>query len=197
MIKAGITGGIGSGKSTVCKMFHTLGAPIFHADQVAKGLYEDEQVKSLMLRHFGNDIFTEDGQVDKKTLAGKIFGDKEDLEFVQSIIHPRVRAAFSHWVSRENHFPYVLYEAAVLIESGYYRFLDKIILITAPEELRIQRVMERDKVTREDVMRRMENQWPEEKKEPFSDFLIDNSGETALIPQVLTIHQALTNQAKV
>lgn len=191
MLKVGLTGNIGSGKSLVARMFRILQIPVFDADGEAKKLYRDETVKQELRSAFGDRIFTTLGEVDKKTLAQIIFNNKAAISKISEIIHPAVRQRFKIWSGQFTKAPYLIYEAAVIIESGYSKKLDRVVLVTAPAETRIKRVMKRDDVKREDVVKRMKNQWPEKRKKSHADFLIDNTGNRMLIPQVLEIHEQL------
>jgi dephospho-CoA kinase len=191
MLKVGLTGNIGSGKSLIASIFQTLGIPVFCADAEAKKLYESNTVKDQLRRWFGGHIFTEEGEINRKTLAGIIFNDEDKLKKVNELIHPLVRESFGEWISERQNDPYVIYEAAILFESGHYKSLDKIILVTAPAEIRIKRVMERDGIPRADVLARMAHQWEEEKKMHLADFIIRNDGKQMVIPQVMEVHRRL------
>ncbi|HZW76902.1 MAG TPA: dephospho-CoA kinase [Flavobacteriaceae bacterium] len=183
----GLTGGIGSGKTTVARMFEELGVPVYYADDEAKKLNDtSETIKTGLTNLLGNELYKE-GKLDRKKLAEIIFSDKKILEKVNQIIHPEVAAHFKEWVSRQKS-PYVLKEAAILFESGSYQFCDAVILVTAPEEERILRVMQRDNVTREQVMARMRNQWPEEQKKALADYIIENLHQTETLIKVKNLH---------
>lgn len=190
MIKVGLTGNIGSGKSTVAQMFRILGIPLHPADTIARSLLETSLVKKELLGAFGSSVFDGEG-VDRKKLAAIVFHDKEALDSLNAIIHPRVRAHLEGWLDEHRHYPYVIQEAAILFESGFYSFFDRVILVSCPEEITIQRVMDRDSISREDVLVRLKNQWPEVKKIPHSDYIINNDGSELLIPQILAIHKEL------
>jgi dephospho-CoA kinase len=192
MIKAGITGGIGSGKTTICKIFSILGVPIYHADERAKILLsQSPDIREQIKETFGEEIYTDGTILNREKLAQIIFNDKGALTKINSMIHPLVYADFFHWCkSQISH--YVLLEAAIMFESGGYQKLDKTIMINAPEDLRITRVIERDNVSNEQVLARMRNQWPEERKVPLADFIINNDGNSMLIPVVLKIHKTLS-----
>ena len=190
MIKVGITGGIGSGKSLVCEVFERLGVPVFYADQQAKWLYDhDQQVRQQLIRHFGPEIYDEQG-LKRSLLASKIFNDPEALKKVNQIVHPPVREKFLQWCRSYQHLPYVLEEAAILFESGAHEGLDYTILVYAPEEIRIQRVMERDQVSQQEVKQRMRHQKADEDKMDQADFVLYNDGSQMLIPQILNIHRS-------
>ena len=191
-IKVGITGGIGTGKSFVSKIFKSLNIPFYDADQEAKlVMVKDNRVREALVQAFGRDTYLEEGEVNRAYLSGMVFNDPQKLARLNSIVHPAVIQASVDWANRQT-APYILKEAALLYESGSYKNLDYTILVTAPEELRIERVMQRDKVEREDVLRRMARQMPEEEKLQYADFLIHNDGVLPLLPQVLAIHNNLT-----
>lgn len=196
MLKIGVTGGIGSGKSTVCKLFQLLGVPVYSADVEAKKiLQEDTLVKEEVINLFGNIIVDETGTIDRKKIADIVFIDKKKLENLNSIIHPVVKRHFYEWLKNQT-APYVLKEAAILFESGTYRELDQIITITAPVDIRIKRVMERDVVSKESVEQRIKQQMSDEEKIRLSQFVIMNNEEELIIPQVLKIHQQLIQKSQ-
>lgn len=192
MLKVGITGGIGSGKTTVCKIFETLGIPVYYADDRAKWLMtHDPELMAAISNTFGEDAYTTEGQLNRAYLAKVVFGDDEKLAQLNALVHPAVFRDGSEWHHSQTGAPYTLREAALLFESGSYRAIDKMIVVTAPLEIRVKRVMERDHVTEAAVMARIEKQWPEEEKVKRADFVIFNSGERLLVPQVLEIHRSL------
>jgi dephospho-CoA kinase len=191
MLKVGLTGNIGSGKTFVASIFGTLGVPVFVADTEAKKLYDREEIRMMLRGLFGGRIFNEDGSIDKKSLASEVFNNPENLQRLSQVIHPMVRETFGRWSLERSNSPYVLYEAAILFESGYYKDLDKIILVMAPEEIRVKRVMERDGASRDEVLSRMTNQWQEDKKVSMADFIINNNGSEMVIPQVLEVHRRI------
>lgn len=169
----GLTGGIGSGKTTVAAYFEKMGVPVYIADDGAKRVMQSpiivEQVKSV----FGSDIF-ENEILNRTKLAQIVFGNKERLEQLNRIVHPAVKQDFESWKENHRDYDFVIYEAAILFESGSYKNCDVIITITAPEELRIERVIKRDKTTREQVLSRMKMQWNDEKRISMSNFVINN-----------------------
>lgn len=187
----GVTGGIGSGKTTVCKIFESLKIPVFYADRVGGLLLNDEHVKQIIAKEFGSQVFAED-KIDRKKLAQLVFNDKPSLEKLNTIIHPRVAKEFDAWKTNTNSI-YGLKEAAILFESGSNKGLDGIIYIAAPQELRIQRVTKRDGVTKQMVIDRINNQWPESKKIGLSDYVINNDESVSLIQQVLQLHKELSD----
>ncbi len=190
MIKVGITGGIGSGKSIVCGMFQTLGVEIYSADSEAKKMLDNPEIKEQIIEIFGNQIL-QSGVVDRKKLAAFVFQDKFALQKLNTIIHPAVKKHFDDWANKAHSSPYLMKEAAILFESGTNKGLDFIITVTAPEKLRIKRVMLRDKISEAEVLKRMENQMSEQEKIKLSDFVIMNDEENLLIPQVLEIHNKI------
>jgi len=190
MLKAGLTGNIGSGKTVVAGIFKTLGVPVFDADSEAKAILRHESVKEELKELFGLSIFGK-GEIDRSKLAGIVFNDKIALERLNSIIHPAVRRCFDDWTAENSGNPYLVYEAAIIFESGFYRHLDFVIMISANDEIRLERVMRRDNASREMVMSRMKNQWPEERKCKMADFIITNENRELLIPQVIKAHDKL------
>ncbi|OJX49998.1 MULTISPECIES: dephospho-CoA kinase [Flavobacterium] len=169
----GLTGGIGSGKSSIAKHIESLGIPVYIADTEAKKILDTADVIAKVIALFGDDIL-ENGKIDRKKIAALVFQDPEKLKKYNAIIHPEVYLHFQNWVKQHNNYPLVVKEAAILFESGSYKDCDKIILVTAPKENRIQRVMKRDAVTREAVEQRMSHQWDDETKKSMSDFVIEN-----------------------
>jgi dephospho-CoA kinase len=193
MIRIGLTGNIGSGKSTVARIFETFDVPVFYADAEGRRVLEADAVKLQIQTLFGNGVFT-DGTINRQKLAEIVFRDKEQLDRLNAIIHPAVRNSFEKFTAQNSGSPYIIYEAAIMIESGSYKNFDKIIFVSADRELRISRVIARDKVTRETVLLRMQNQWPEKKKLPVAQFVINNNDNRLLIPQVLNIHRHLVGE---
>ncbi len=195
MIQVGITGGIGSGKTTVCNIFKELGVPIYFADQRAKDLYiENADVKKKVIELLGEGSYTTSGEVNKAFIAQHVFQDKTQLTALNAIIHPAVRTDYEHWCKNQT-AAYVLREAAILIESGAYQTCDKIIVVTAPEALRIERVVQRDQTSEQEVKNRIMHQLTDIERLEYADFEIINDGEQSLVKQVLAIHQALVNEA--
>lgn len=193
-LKVGITGGIGSGKTLVCNVFALLGVPVYFADEQAKYILQnDTDVISAVKHLLGNKSYTSEGLLNRKYIASIVFADTELLKKYNAIIHPAVFDHAHRWMQAHAHYAYILKEAALLFESGSYRELDKIICVTAPEKLRMERVMQRDNISAEEVVQRMQNQWPEEQKISRSDYIIYNDGSQMLIPQVMEIHRSLLN----
>lgn len=184
----GLTGGIGSGKSTVAGMFRDLDVPIFIADQEAKAIMDqDREVREAICSLLGKEAYTDDGP-DRAYIASVVFKDRELLEKLNGIIHPAVHKRFEKWY-RAQEAPYVIYEAAILFEQGGNDKCDKVILVTAPKEIRISRVTKRDRSSREQVLERMHNQWPDEKKIPLADIVIENIELEETLRIVKNIHQ--------
>ena len=189
-LKIGLTGGIGSGKTTVCMIFKTLGVPVYDADTQAKQLMNtDPELKTLLQEYFGNDIYR-NGMLDRRRLADIIFNDRTALEKVNSWVHPAVARDFEQWCTRQTS-PYVLEEAAIIFESNIAHRFEKTILVTAPDTVRIERVCARDHVSPEMVRERMAHQWSEEKKITMADYVIYNDDMQLLTPQVMKIHRHL------
>lgn len=192
--RIGITGGIGSGKTTACRLFEILGIPVYYADDRAKWLMQNDKELIVQIKDaFGEGAYQASGVLDRTYLAGIVFQDKSKLEQLNSIVHPAVRTDGINWDAEHSGFPYTLREAALLYESGIYELLDQIITVTAPEAVRIERVMKRDNVDEAAVRARMDKQWPEDKKVELADFVIYNDGKQSLIQQVYHIHQQLTS----
>lgn len=190
----GITGGIGTGKSYVSKVFKALGVPFYDADDEAKKIMStDPMLKTALKEAFGEEVYFTDGSLNRAWLSQQVFQDKAKLELLNSIVHPIVIEAGRVW-SENQRTPYTLKEAALLYESKSYLLLDATILVTAPLELRIQRVMQRDQVERADVIKRIDKQMPEEDKMKLADYIIINDGETPLLPQIEKIHQTLLSR---
>lgn len=186
----GITGGIGSGKSTVCRVFHSLGVPVFNADDEAKELYHDNEVREKVTALLGKNAYKND-ELDRAYVASKVFSDKERLAELNSIIHPAVQQRFEDWCSSQSGHAYVLKEAAILFEAGSDKGTDAVIMVSAPHELKIKRVMQRDGVSAEQVEKRMKNQWKDEEKIKRATYVIYNDEEQLVLPQVLKVHEEL------
>jgi dephospho-CoA kinase len=195
MLKVGITGGIGSGKSTVAYIFAQLGVPCFFADDQAKLAYLDPEVKTKVLGLFGSNAYV-NNLPDKSYISQKIFSDKSFLSNLNQIIHPFVATQFQEFCSKHKQFPYILKEAAILFESESYKALDLSILVVADKRLRIQRVMDRDGLSENEVLLRMDKQWSDEKKIKLASFVVYNNNTDLLIPQVLDLHHKILKLAK-
>lgn len=194
----GITGGIGSGKSTVCRIFQILGVPVFEADAVAKNLYDtNPEVKAGLIRLFGEEIYTADDLLDRKKLASLIFTNEIHLKKVSELVHPVVRKAFESWLKMHEKQPYIIHEAAILFESGFYKMMDFTILVSAPEKERIKRVMARDGISGQMVRERMQKQWNEEKKQQLASKILVNDNKNLMIPEIIQIDKNLKKHGKI
>lgn len=192
MLKIGLTGGIGSGKSTVAQLFELLGIPVYYADDAAKQLMNtDEELKSSIKKNFGEQAY-KNNELDRHYMATVVFNDPEKLSLLNSLVHPATLKDAEQWMNRQA-TAYTIKEAALLFESGADKMLDYVIGIAAPEKLRIERVMKRDGVSREEVMKRLSKQMDEKKKISLCDFILANDETRLLIPQVLELHQKLIN----
>lgn len=192
----GLTGGIGSGKSTVAKIFSRLAIPCYDSDHFAKTLIDtDKELQSELRKLMGNSIIHKNGLVNRQAMADLIFSNEALLKKVNNLIHPAVGVHFHKWQNAQSSV-YILKEAAILFESGSYKTCDKVIVVSAPEELRITRVEERSGQSRSEIEARIAKQWPEEKKISLADYHIVNDGSQSLIEQVFTIHQILLEVAE-
>lgn len=188
----GLTGGIGSGKSTVASIFQQLGVPVYNSDIRAKHLMnENEEIIANIKAVFGNSTYNSNGVLQREVLASIVFNNATKLQQLNSIVHPWVKKDTTEWEKKHEAHAYVIKESAILFETGIYKDMYKIILVTAPEDIRINRVMERDSCTRSDVLQRISKQFSDEKKIPLSDYIIVNDGIQALLPQVKEIHQKI------
>lgn len=191
MLKVGLTGNIGSGKSTVCRIFEILRVPVFYADNEAKIILEKPNVLSELTSFLGKEIIADSGKPDRAVIAQKVFSDKQLLEKLNSVIHPYVIERYKNWLEQNKSYPYTVKEAAILIESGYFHDFDKIIVVASDENIILERVAKRDNISRESVKSRLNNQMPQEEKVALADFVINNYENNMLIPQVLEVHKAL------
>jgi len=203
MIGVGVTGGIGSGKSTVCRIFRTLlGIPVYDSDANARRITdEDPEIISQIINLFGKEAYTQSGTgfegtiiLDRRFVAGRVFDDPALLGALNGIIHPAVEADFNEWAAGQQDAPYVIQEAAILFESGAAEKLDAVIAVVAPLELRVERVMDRDGLTEEEVHRRMANQIYEDELLARADYVIIADGNRPLVPQILEIDKKLTSR---
>lgn len=191
MLTVGITGGIGSGKSTICRIFEVMEVPVFNADAEARRIQnEDPNIRSSMISLFGNEVYNDDG-LNRKLVAELVFNNKLLLDQLNKIIHPATLVAFEKWKQDYSSNHYVIKEAAILFESKSNIGLDKIIVVSAAEELRIERIIKRDNISREQIISRMNNQLAEEERIAKADFVIVNDEKSAIIPQVLAVHEKL------
>ena len=190
MKKIGITGNIGSGKSYVCKIFENLGIPVFYSDDETKKLYLIPSVKTLIINHFGQEVYFDDGTLNRKLLSYHLFKNEEAMRFIESVLYPALNQHFDQWCEQQRS-PYVLYESAILFEKNYEKFFDKIIFVSAPEDIRLQRVMKRDDCSEENVRSRMRLQFDENTKISKADYVIYNDGTKPVEPQVLELNKLL------
>jgi dephospho-CoA kinase len=195
MLRIGLTGGIGSGKTTVAKVFEVLGVPVYYADDAAKRLMnEDGELKKAIISRFGEGAYT-NGVINRFYLAAEVFYNSRKLEELNALVHPATLADSEKWMQQQTS-PYAIKEAALIFESNSEKYLDYVIGVSAPPALRIQRAMLRDNSTKEDVNARMNKQINEEIKMKRCDFLIINDEEQAVIPQVMILHEKLLELSK-
>ncbi|MCL6217721.1 dephospho-CoA kinase [Zunongwangia pacifica] len=195
MIKVGLTGGIGSGKTTISNMFKELGVPVYIADDAGKELMNTSaEIRQKIIQLLGEESYQND-QPNRPFIASKVFQDKNLLEKLNAIIHPAVAQHFREWFAAQSS-AYIVYEAAILFEKGSYKDFDYSILVTAPKETRIQRVLKRDHTSREQIEARMNNQWSDEKKEKLADFVIKNEEIEESKKQVIHLNEIILKSAK-
>ena len=190
MMQVGLTGGIGSGKTWVGRVFATLGIPVYSADDAAKRLMNEQpELRQALIRLMGPEVYDAAGLV-RSVMAERVFRQPELLRQVNATVHPAVWQDFDRWTEQQT-APYVLLEAAVLFEAGLYRRLKANILVTAPQQVRLERVMRRDGVSEEAVLQRMDCQWTDERKVPLADYLIRNDDTQLILPQIVAVDTAL------
>ncbi|MBA2745117.1 MAG: dephospho-CoA kinase [Flavisolibacter sp.] len=193
MLRIGLTGGIGSGKSTVAKIFELLGVPVYYADETTKDLYHtNKDLKNAMLHHFGDAIYKNE-KLDRQQLARIVFNDPEKLQLLNHLVHPLTILDAEAWMKKQK-APYIIKEAAILFESGSAAGLDQIIGVSAPLALRMLRVIKRDQLSREQVLKRMEKQLDESIKMKLCDHIIQNDEQQLVIPQVVALHEKFLKQ---
>ncbi len=191
MIQLGVTGGIGSGKTTVCKVLEQFGIPVYNADEEAKKLLDSKAIGQKVIQAFGNNILHTSGTIDRKKLATLVFEDEQKLAVLNSIIHPALAIHYSEWLSSKKKYSLVVKEAAILFESGSYKGMDKIVSVYAPQELRIKRAMQRTNASRSEIMSRIKKQLPEKEKMKRSDFVLYNDEKKMLLPQLILLLKQL------
>jgi dephospho-CoA kinase len=190
MTRLGITGGIGSGKSTVARVFEILGVPVFYADIVAKQAYSDQGIRQQIIDRWGEHLLTPSG-VQVEFMRKKIFQSEENRTFINGLVHPWVQERYNEWKALTRKHPYTLKEAALLIESGGYKDCDKIILITAPMDRRIKRIALRDGLTPQDIEKRILAQWSDEEKRKYADYVWANDNAFPLLDHILKLDNLL------
>jgi dephospho-CoA kinase len=197
-MQVGITGGIGSGKSMVCRIFHLLGVPVYDADSRAKSLMTTDGILiSAVKKEFGVLSYNQDGTLNRNYLALEVFSDKDRLTKLNNLVHPRVGVDYERWLKQQTGSRYIIKEAALIFETGTYRVLDKVIVVHAPEQLRIKRVLQRDTQRSEQQIREIiRNQLPEEEKILQADYVIDNDENRLVIPQVIDLDNSLSRMAE-
>lgn len=196
MLKAAITGNIGSGKTTVCKIFESLGVPVFYADTEAKALYKNEKIRVRVQEVFGKDVFNQRQELERKKLARIVFRNPEALSKLNAIIHPALMKRYSRWLQNHPNAPYTLHEAAVIFENHLEKAFDFIITVSCPEKIRMERIKSRENISEREIKNRMKRQWSDKRKEALSDAVIRNDGTQFLIPQVMEIHHKLIQKIK-
>lgn len=189
----GLTGGIGSGKTTVAKVFTAMRVPVFNSDDVAKEIVNTDKKVVKAIKDLFGDVYS-NNKLDAKKVAAIVFNDKEALNKLNKIVHPKVAEQFNKWIKENQSASILIKEAAILIESGAYQQMDKIILVTAPNEIKIERVKKRDGISETKVKERMSKQLSDAEKLSYADFKIDNGGGKLVIPQVLKIMEEINNQ---
>jgi dephospho-CoA kinase len=195
MLKVGLTGGIGSGKTTVAQIFEVLSIPVYYADPSARELMnKDPELKQKIITSFGSEAY-KNGELDRTYLGSVVFRDSEKLSLLNSIVHPVTIRNSEIWMKNQK-TAYAIKEAALIFEAGLEKYLDYVIGVTAPESLRIQRVVDRDHITREKVLDRVRHQMDEKEKISRCDFVIQNDGIQPLLPQVLAVHEKLMKDWK-
>ncbi len=191
MVKIGLTGNIGSGKTMVAGIFSTLGIPVYYADDASKKFLDDPIIKKEIIKHFGYGILTNGYEINRRSLATIVFTDEKALLLLNSILHPRIKQDFRNWAQAQENKPYVIQEAAIIYESGFSKEYDYIIHVSCPKETAIDRVVKRDRIDGHSVLRRMQFQLDDAEKTRLADFVISNNGSELVIPQVLAIHRQL------
>lgn len=188
----GVTGGIGSGKSTICRVFQVLGIPVYNSDKRAKILMnEDEELHAQLVETFGDKVM-KDGVLNRDFLAEHVFNNENKLHKLNALVHPAVGKDFEKWVKKHKKTAYVVKEAALLVETGIYKSLDKLIVVVAEKEERIRRVLKRDPFrTREEVLRIIANQSSDSEKTKLADFVIENNNKKRVLPELLKIHKMM------
>lgn len=193
MLKIGLTGNIGSGKTSVAHVFEVLGIPVFYADNESKKLLTDSKVKKQLVKLFGEAILTKSKEVNKQKLASLVFTDKEKLKDLNELLHPLVYQRYLNWIEVQQ-ANYTILEAAILFESGFNKYVHQSICVYADKKSRIKRIIKRDHFEKADIEARIKNQWSDEKKNALADFIINNNEDEMIIPQILKIHKKIVSK---
>jgi len=191
MLKVGLTGNMGSGKTVISGIFSILGIQVYNADAESKRFLDSEKVIHELLKHFGYSILTNERTINRRSLASIVFTNENALLVLNSILHPMIMQDFMVWSRQYGATPYVIQEAAILFESGFRNEFDFVIHVSCPKEIAIERVIKRDQIDGNSVLKRIHFQMEDKEKAALSDFVIVNDGSTLIIPQVLSVHQKL------
>lgn len=195
MLKIGITGGIGSGKSTVCNILKNLGVPVFSSDDAGKFLLNnDDYLKTQIKKIFDEDMYTSTGRLDRERMAKLVFNNPDELQKLNELVHPKVKAEFDSWCKKNDKRPYVVKEAAILFETGLYREFNKMVTVFCSKEERIRRIMKRDNTTKGQIEKRMIQQITDDERNKLADYILINDGVEDLLPQVMELHELLLNE---
>ena len=195
MLKVGVTGGMGSGKSTVCNILKNLGVPVFSSDDVGKYLLNnDDYLKNEIKTHFDSDMYTSTGRLDRNRMAQLVFNNPDELKKLNELVHPRVKAEFDSWCKKMEKRPCVVKEAAILFETGQHKELDKMVTVFCPKEERIRRIIKRDDTSKELIEKRMMQQYSDAERNALATYIIMNDGKEELLPQVMELHELLLNE---
>lgn len=198
MKKVALTGNIGSGKSWVSQLFQRIGIPVFNSDEEAKRLYDRDDIREAMKARFGDDVYMDDNQINKKRVAEIIFNDSDAMHQVEQLLYPALNAYFDEWAEQQE-TPYVLYESAIVFEKGLADRFDAVVMVSATEQTRLRRVMLRDHCDEEEVRERMATQWTENEKREKADYIIEHDSDDEddyLLEQVINVHEDLLPQRK-
>jgi len=196
-IQVGVTGGIGVGKTTVGQIFETLGAPIYKSDDRAKILMNsNDQLKSQIIEAFGYDAYNRDKQLNRSYLATVVFNNPKKLQVLNSLVHPAVLEDYRNWFSEQNNVPYTIKEAAIMFETDSHKSMDCIIVVTCPINLRIDRIVKRDHMKRDEVLKRIENQMSDKQRLEKAQYRVKNDGKQSIIKQTIDLHHKFLNLSK-
>jgi len=196
-IQVGVTGGIGVGKTTVGQIFETLGAPVYKSDDRAKILMNSsEELKSQIIEAFGYDAYNRDKQLNRSYLATVVFNNPKKLQVLNSLVHPAVLEDYRNWFSEQNNVPYTIKEAALMFETDSHKSMDCIIVVTCPINLRIDRIVKRDHMKRDEVLKRIENQMSDKQRLEKAQYRVKNDGKQSIIKQTIDLHHKFLNLSK-